>query len=556
MLTTYLLVSLLLLAIAVLIIIFLRLRRRISDHVRLSQEHENLKERVRDIVDIDAERQRVYQEIEVTKERELRELNEKKQQTLREIDATKERESREIEERKQRELGGLEAERKRLESDIASLRTTREQAVLRLQEQQRVGEAELEAIHARAREAEERVLREYEEQKSRATAELETLQSYIERLKAELKPLDEEAHLQSFGFYKPHYNFASSERYQSKLEDIREQQKWMIKNKSAAICRIQWTVDGSRAAGLKQTNQTLRLLLRAFNGESDAAIAKVKYNNVYVMEARIRKAWEVINSLVGVQQCEIVPAYLDLKLKELYLAHEYQEKIQEEKEEQRRIREQMRDEEIALRELSRAQMEAEREEERYAAALIKARADVEVAVGQRQQKLQLKIEELERRLEEAQANKARAIARAQMTRSGHVYIISNIGSFGEQVFKIGMTRRLDPMDRVRELGDASVPFHFDVHAIIYSEDAPGLEAALHRLFNDRRINRVNERKEFFRVSIDEIAEAVRRHHGEIKIVREAEAVDYRKTLAIIQDVQSSTDNNVEGSVKVSTASAA
>ena len=155
---------------------------------------------------------------------------------------------------------------------------------------------------------------------------------------------------------------------------------------------------------------------------------------------------------------------------------------------------------------------------------------------------------------EAQANKARAIARAQMTRSGHVYIISNIGSFGEQVFKIGMTRRLDPMDRVRELGDASVPFHFDVHSIIFSEDAPGLEAALHRMFNDRRINRVNERKEFFRITIDEIAEAVRQHHGEIEIICEAEAVDYRKTLAIIHDVQSSTSDQIEGSVKAITAS--
>jgi hypothetical protein len=124
--------------------------------------------------------------------------------------------------------------------------------------------------------------------------------------------------------------------------------------------------------------------------------------------------------------------------------------------------------------------------------------------------------------------------RAQMTRSGHVYIISNIGSFGEHVYKIGMTRRLDPMDRVRELGDASVPFHFDVHAIIFSEDAPRLENALHRKFHDRRVNRVNQRKEFFNVTIEEIAEVVQQQHGEIAITLAAEAVDYRKTLAIIQ----------------------
>jgi Meiotically up-regulated gene 113 len=132
-----------------------------------------------------------------------------------------------------------------------------------------------------------------------------------------------------------------------------------------------------------------------------------------------------------------------------------------------------------------------------------------------------------------------------LTRSGHVYIISNIGSFGDQVFKIGMTRRLDPMDRVRELGDASVPFHFDVHAIIYSTDAPRLEATLHRMFNNRRVNRVNERKEFFRVSIDEIAQAVRQHHGEIEIVRECEAADYRKTLAIMNDDQNYVEEKIE-----------
>ena len=124
-----------------------------------------------------------------------------------------------------------------------------------------------------------------------------------------------------------------------------------------------------------------------------------------------------------------------------------------------------------------------------------------------------------------------------MTRSGHVYVISNVGSFGEDVYKIGMTRRLDPLDRVRELGDASVPFQFDVHAIIYSEDAPGLENKLHRLFDNQRINRVNERKEFFRVTIEEIAEAVRQHHGEIEFTLAAEAVEYRKTLAMLQEIQ-------------------
>jgi hypothetical protein len=361
-------------------------------------------------------------------------------------------------------------------------------------------------------------------------------QASIDRLRAEFSALDEEANLQSFGFYKPRYNFVSSERYQSKLEEIRSRQKMMIQARTAAVCHAEWTVDGSRAEGRKQTNRTLKLILRAFNGECDAAIAKVKYNNIHVMEARIRKAYEAINGLVEVQRAEIVWDYLSLKLDELYLVHEYQEKLQEEKEEQRRIREQMREEEIALRELERAKLDAEKEEQRFAEALRKATEQAERAVGEKQQKLLWQVEELKRRLEEAHTNKERAIARAQMTRSGHVYVISNIGSFGEDVYKIGMTRRLDPMDRVKELGDASVPFPFDVHAIIYSEDAPTLESKLHKLFHQRRVNLVNERKEFFRVSVDEIAKAVRESHGQIDITLAAEAVEYRKTVSMAQAI--------------------
>ncbi len=150
-------------------------------------------------------------------------------------------------------------------------------------------------------------------------------------------------------------------------------------------------------------------------------------------------------------------------------------------------------------------------------------------------KLRGQIEELERKLAEAQMNRQRALSRAQMTRSGHVYIISNIGSFGEQVYKIGMTRRLDPMDRVKELGDASVPFEFDVHAILFTDDAPALENKLHRAFHHRRVNRVNGKKEFFRVHMTEIVDFVREHHSaEIEFVHEAEAEEYRKTMALLQ----------------------
>ncbi|MVN78111.1 DUF4041 domain-containing protein [Hymenobacter sp. HMF4947] len=373
--------------------------------------------------------------------------------------------------------------------------------------------------------------------------EHESLQARIDELQVEFNALDEEANLQSFGFYKPRFDFVTSVEYQQKLEYTRTAQKNLIIAGLAATCSTSWTVNGSETEGRKQTAQYLKLILRAFNGECDAAISKVKFNNVLVMETRIRKSYEAINKISKSQYSSIAESYLDLRLRELYLVHEVQEKLQTEKETQRQIREQMREEEQALRELEKAKMDAEKEERRFAEALRKAQQDVQKATGEAQQRLLAQIEALEQQLTQAQQLKQRAISQAQLTRSGHVYVISNIGSFGEDVYKIGMTRRLDPMDRVKELGDASVPFQFDVHAIIYCDDAPKLENTLHRIFHDRRVNRINERKEFFHVSLTEIAEAVLSNHGAIEFLHEAEAQDYRKTLAMNSE---KVDINQEG----------
>ena len=143
----------------------------------------------------------------------------------------------------------------------------------------------------------------------------------------------------------------------------------------------------------------------------------------------------------------------------------------------------------------------------------------------------------------AKEENERAISQAQLTRTGHVYVISNIGSFGEDVYKVGMTRRLVPQDRIDELGDASVPFEFDVHAIIRTQDAPKLESELHRTFANRRVNRINERKEFFRVSLEEIAEAVRKHHGDFELTRIAEAAEYRKSLALTDEERNAAETS-------------
>jgi hypothetical protein len=305
----------------------------------------------------------------------------------------------------------------------------------------------------------------------------------------------------------------------------------MVKSKSAATCNTQWALGGSVAEGKKHTDKLLSLMLRAFNGECDSAISRLRATNYQSIEDRISRAFTAINKLGAVQACELSPQYLELKIDELRLSHEHALKVQAEREQQRELKEQMRQEAIAARELEKAMQEAEAEEHRRQAALERARQELARAAqeqqsAERQAELEAKLKEMEQQLEDAHAASERAISRAQQTKSGHVYVISNIGAFGEGIYKIGMTRRLDPMDRIWELSDASVPFDFDVHAVIYTDDAPGLESELHKRFGDRRLNLVNERKEFFHATIDEIAEIVRERCGDIELTLMAEASEF------------------------------
>lgn len=363
--------------------------------------------------------------------------------------------------------------------------------------------------------------------------EIAALQQRLTALRRELQAVEEAIEIQSFGFYRVRYGFENSEDYVKRLKWVRDQQQAMIKSGQATYCDTKWTVAGSEAEGRKMIQQAAKLMLRAFNGECDAAIAKVRYDNVAALEQRITKSCEEINKQGHVNRVCIVTPYYQLKLEELRLVHEHREKVQQEKEEQRRIKEQMREEQKAQEEIERAKVEAEKDEERREKALEKAKADLASSMGKQHDKLEALVNKLETELKEAIDRKAKAIDRAQLTKSGHVYVLSNIGSFGEGVYKIGMTRRLEPLERVDELGDASVPFSFDVHAMIYCEDAPKLESVLHKEFADRRVNMVNGRKEFFRVTLDEIRGAVAKHHGVVTFVLSAEAEEYRKTRVMV-----------------------
>ena len=340
----------------------------------------------------------------------------------------------------------------------------------------------------------------------------------------------DELKLINCGVYEPHFNFNDLDSYKKEITEVRNQQKNLIKHSKALSVPNNISLNGNILYTSFFIMREKELILRAFNGEANNFIAAVSWNNILIMEERLQKTFSYLNdNILGIKICN---EYYELKLKELRLAYETKLKKYQEKEEQRVIREQMREEAKARREIDAALAKAKKDEELYQKALSKAREEIGFAQGDKFNKLQARIGELEARVAEAEKNKERALSMAQQTKRGHVYVISNIGSFGENIYKIGMTRRLDPMDRVRELGDASVPFPFDVHAIIFSEDAPSLENNLHKAFENRRVNLVNPRKEFFNVTLDEIKEVVHKNNALIEFTSIAEARDFRESNSI------------------------
>ena len=375
--------------------------------------------------------------------------------------------------------------------------------------------------------------------------EVRIAEKELQRINEELDLMRDTAVLADIGYYEPRYDFEDVPSYEAELKRIREKQKAMLREdgvghnagRAAAFATESLTYNGSAAQGRAAQKKTLKLMLRAFNGESDSFISRVNYRNVETMEKRIYSAFSAINAITEkYDRCKLNPRYLDLRIEELNLVYEWEEAKQREKEEQAKIREQMREEERAAREAEKAKQQAEKEEAKYQELLAQAQLQVQKATAKDKAKLNSKIEELQQRIAEIEEKK-RKISQAMLTKTGHVYIISNVGSFGENVYKIGMTRRLEPMDRVKELGDASVPFPFDVHAMIRTGDAPALENELHKHFDQRRLNLENQRKEFFRVSIDEIRQELddlKESLGiesELRLTLLAEAKEYRMSEA-------------------------
>ncbi len=356
--------------------------------------------------------------------------------------------------------------------------------------------------------------------------ELSKLDDTIKSKKSEIINLDDEILVQEFGLYKPSYEFASALDYKEELAKIRARQKDMIKNKLAVSGSTDWQVNGSSAKGKKMVNDTQKLLLRAFNTECDELVSKVKYTNFDAYLNRIYKSAEAISKLGTIMNISIRNAYLDLKVKELRLAFEYQQKKQEEKEAQRAARAEMREAARLQKEIEAQRKKIEKEQTHYQTAYahlleqLKNSPD-DADLLEKKTALENQLQDIDKAMKDIDYREANQ-------RAGYVYVISNIGAFGPDVYKIGMTRRLDPQDRVDELGDASVPFNFDVHAMIFSDDAPALESALHRAFEDRKLNMVNTRREFFHVTLDEIKEVVKKNYDKtVEFVDVPDAEQYR-----------------------------
>lgn len=371
-------------------------------------------------------------------------------------------------------------------------------------------------------------------QRQTAAAEVEAaaVGARIAELRKEVLVVEEVLLLESFALYVPKFKLNASYEYKTRLDAVRDHQKALIKSGEAAIGKEGWEVNGSKAEGRKLVNDMAKLLLRSFNNECDVCVDNVKFDNVELGEKRIRQSFETCNRLGRVMSARLSDRYLNLKVEELHLAHEFQVKKQEEKEEAKRVREELREQQKVEQEIRAAREKIAKERKHFAAALKDLQVRLHKAATEEDRvALLAKISEVEAGKAALDGEEKLIDYREQNAKAGYVYVISNVGAFGENVYKIGMTRRLDPMERIDELGDASVPFWFDVHAMVFSDNAPALEAKLHERFAAGRLNKVNGRKEFFRAQLGEIEAVIRANYDAVvEVVHEAPAEQYRESL--------------------------
>lgn len=354
----------------------------------------------------------------------------------------------------------------------------------------------------------------------RLTANISQLRAEYAELSSTLVETRETALLQEAGVYEYRHPLDDSVAYKAQLTGIQARIKDAVKAGNAVVGSTTWTVNSSAREGTKMVRENSKLMLRAYNNEADNAVRAMKPYSRESSIARLTKAKETISKLGATMQIRVTDSYHDLRVQELELTADYLAKVAEEKESAREERARLREEEAARREFEREQEKLRKEYSHYSATLdtLKEQGDADGAAR------------TEAKLAEIQQSIDGINRRAANIRTGHVYVISNIGAFGPNMVKIGMTRRLKPEDRITELGDASVPFRYDTHMLAFSEDAVGLETKLHHEFADRRVNLVNMRREFFRVTPAEVRDVITRlGYPIVSWAGEPEAAEWRQS---------------------------
>ncbi len=375
----------------------------------------------------------------------------------------------------------------------------------------------------------------------------EEIAASIAKLKPILEELQEEEYVQSFGFYQPKYDFISAGSYASELKRIKVLQRKMISTNKAAVCHTPWSVNESKKEGERMIKNFLKLVLKIFNSECGTNISELKYSsNVEITEAKIEKLFHNLNKNSKVIHCEINQKYLSLKLKELHLQYQLKCEQQEEREQENAIREEAKERKKIDRAMKEAEEAAEKENqiqleiENAQLELENALQEQTLGYGIERDKLKLKIQQLNQDLERATSDKDKANAKAAMTKSGYIYVISNIGSFGRDVYRICMTKKSgNPDDYIKQMTPV-VPFPFDIHLRFVSEDALDTFSRLKTAFDDRRVNKLNERREFFSTSLEEIILAVENIKEETGVIKSLylekvpQAMEHRRTQAIMK----------------------
>ena len=348
----------------------------------------------------------------------------------------------------------------------------------------------------------------------------------LDSLKGEINALETDLLIEHYKI--SNYNGLTSEECKNKLVLKKSEEQELIKSNEY--------VTVSSSASKKEINNHVKQIIRCFNAECDNILTNISVKNIDTMRNKINKSYESLNKIFLIDGVQLSRKSLEYKLEELNLVYSYELKKEQERELQKSIKEQMIEEEKVRREIEKQKSKLEKDQKQVNNEITKLMSYLQKTNNDTEKQLYVdKINTLEEKLKQLEKDKETVLEREANARAGFVYVISNIGSFGEDIYKIGMTRRLEPLDRIKELSSASVPFAFDVHAMIFSDNAPALENTLHKHFDRRRVNRVNVRKEFFNVSIDEIETVVKENYNNtVEFTRIPVATEYHQTLSIIQ----------------------